>query len=68
MDNESKKSCGSGQAPDRRSMLLGTAAEWPIKERLAEHIKSLIDFPPVQGSSTLSVSKLIEETVKKGSQ
>ena len=32
---------------------------------LAEHLKSLMDFPPSQGSDTLSMRKAIEETMKK---
>jgi len=32
---------------------------------LAEHLKSLMDFPPSQGADTLSMRKAIEETMKK---
>jgi len=32
---------------------------------LAEHLKSLQEFPPSQGADTLSMKKAIEETMKK---
>jgi len=32
---------------------------------LAAHLKSLEDFPPSQGSDTLSMKKAIDETMKK---
>jgi hypothetical protein len=32
---------------------------------LAEHLKSLEEFPPSQGSDTLSMKKALDETMKK---
>ena len=37
----------------------------PVEALLGEHVKSLIDYPPVQKASTLDFSKLVENLLSK---
>ncbi len=52
-----------GHLLQKMSWLMG-----PMGEILANHVQTLIDYPPVQGSKTFDVSKVIEESVAKGRQ
>jgi hypothetical protein len=38
----------------------------PMGELMAAHLKTLADFPPVQGGKSFDMSNVIEDFVKKG--
>ena len=38
----------------------------PMAERMNAHLKSLAEFPPVQGSKSFDMSNVVEEFLKKG--
>lgn len=40
----------------------------PVNEIIAQHIKSLKDYPPVQGGTSFDMSDIISQTIKKGQQ
>ena len=38
----------------------------PASEIMAQHIKSLVQYPPVQGGTTFDMSNVVADTIKKG--
>lgn len=38
----------------------------PMGELMQAHLKTLADYPPVQGSKSFDMSKVVEEFIKKG--
>lgn len=40
----------------------------PVNEIIAQHIKSLKEYPPVQGGTSFDMSDIISQTIKKGQQ
>lgn len=40
----------------------------PVNEIIGQHIKTLKDYPPVQGGTSFDMSNIIEQTIKKGQQ
>lgn len=40
----------------------------PLGKRMNEHIKTLMDYPPVQGGKSFDMSNVIEQVMKKGNQ
>ena len=40
----------------------------PISEMMAEHVQSLVDYPPTQGGTTFDMSKVIEDAMSSTQQ
>lgn len=40
----------------------------PVSEVVAQHVKTLKDYPPVQGGTSFDMSNIIADTIQKGPQ
>ncbi|WP_421206522.1 arylsulfatase [Aeromonas sp. 601027] len=40
----------------------------PVNEIVSNHLKTLVQYPPVQGGTSFDMSNLVSETIKKGQQ
>lgn len=40
----------------------------PVSEMMAEHVQSLVDYPPTQGGTTFDMSKVIEDAMRSSQQ
>ncbi|MFZ5838389.1 MAG: arylsulfatase [Pseudomonadota bacterium] len=40
----------------------------PVSEMMAEHVQSLVDYPPTQGGTTFDMSKVIEDAMSASQQ
>ena len=40
----------------------------PMGELMNAHLKSLAEYPPVQGGKTFDMSNVVDEFIKKGRQ
>ena len=40
----------------------------PMGELMKEHLKTLAEYPPVQGSKSFDMSNVVEEFMKKGAE
>ncbi|WP_236659872.1 arylsulfatase [Aeromonas hydrophila] len=40
----------------------------PVNEIVGDHLKTLVQYPPVQGGTSFDMSNLVSETIKKGQQ